>query len=158
MKSVSQKRLLSSAVGILALLWIAFAMAGAGQAAFAGDSNGSLPEARFLLADAGASAGDFKPLIGRWRRPDGGYLLEVRSIEPNGKMDVYYFNPNSIHVHKGEATRVDSDIKMVVELRDVGYPGSTYALLYKPEQDILKGYYFQAGMKQYFEVLFVRQK
>jgi hypothetical protein len=158
MKSVSQKRLLSSAVGILALLWIASAMAGAGQATSAGDSNCSLPEARLLLADASAAAGDFKPLIGRWRRPDGGYVLEVRSIEPNGKMDVYYFNPNSIHVQKGEATRVDSDIKMVVELRDVGYPGSTYALLYKPEQDILKGYYYQAGMKQYFEVVFVRQK
>jgi len=158
MKSVSKKRRLSSAIGILALLWITFAIAGAGQATFAGDSNCALPEARFLLTDAGASAGDFKPLIGRWRRSDGGYVLEVRSIEPNGKMDAYYFNPNSIHVHKAAAIRVDSDIKMVVELRDVGYPGSTYALLYKPGQDILKGYYYQAGMKQYFEVIFVRQK
>lgn len=71
-------------------------MAGAGQATSAGDSNCSRPQTVFLLADARASGGDFKPLIGRWRRPDGGYILEVRSIESSGKMEVYYFNPNSI--------------------------------------------------------------
>jgi hypothetical protein len=43
-----------------------------------------------------------------------------------------------------------------VELRDVNYPGSTYALTYDAERDQLKGIYYQAAMQQQFEVFFVR--
>ena len=34
-----------------------------------------------------------------------------------------------------------------IELQDVGYPGSTYTLMYHPQQDILAGFYFQAAVK-----------
>jgi len=110
------------------------------------------------LAEAGFSADELKPLIGRWLRPDGGYVLEIREAAADGKLEAYYFNPRSINVHRAEASRVQSNLKLVVELKDAGYPGSTYALLYKPDQDVLVGYYYQAGRKQYFEVYFVRQK
>ena len=43
-----------------------------------------------------------------------------------------------------------------IELQDVGYPGSTYNLMYRPQQDILAGFYFQAAVKQTFEVVFSR--
>lgn len=49
-------------------------------------------------------------------------------------------------------------IKVEVKLRDVGYPGSAYTLVYVPEKDVLLGSYFQAVSRQYFDVLFVRMK
>lgn len=32
----------------------------------------------------------FDPLIGRWQRPDGGYVMEIRSIDASGTMDARY--------------------------------------------------------------------
>lgn len=151
------KQSLPTAIAILALLLTAFTTTGGKPAALAGDSHDARPGKTLLLTDAGFSAAELKPLLGRWLRPDGGYILEIRSFDPNGNLDVYYFNPRSINVHRAGASRDNAGIKLVVELRDAGYPGSTYALLYKPDQDILVGYYYQAGRKQYFEVAFVRK-
>ena len=81
------------------------------------------------LAEEGFSADELKPLIGRWLRPDGGYVLEIREAAADGKLEAYYFNPRPINVHRAEASRVNADLKLVVELKDAGYPGSTYALL-----------------------------
>jgi hypothetical protein len=49
-----------------------------------------------------------------------------------------------------------NNVKIFVELQDANYPGSTYDLTYKPESDQLKGVYYHAGLKQNFEVTFVR--
>jgi hypothetical protein len=104
------------------------------------------------------AADDFKPLIGRWQRTDGGYVIEIRSIAPDGKMAARYFNPSPIHVSRAEASKDKEHIKVEVELRDVGYPGSNYTLVYVPEKDALLGYYYHAVSRQYFDVLFVRMK
>ena len=103
----------------------------------------------------GAKPG-FEELKGRWRRPDGGYIVEIRNIDPTGKMDVAYFNPRPINVSKAEATREGSATKVFIELRDAGYPGSTYMLTYDPQGDQFKGVYFQAVMQQKFGVVFFR--
>ena len=50
------------------------------------------------------------------------------------------------------------NIKIEVELRDRGYPGSTYTLIYSPDNNVLMGYYYHAVSGRNFEVLFVRQK
>ena len=157
MKTILQK-MRPAAAALLALLGMTFNPVSEKPAALAGGSNPALSGYRLPVADAEFTAGEFKPLLGRWRRPDGGYVLEIQGVSPDGKLDAYYYNPNAINVHRAEATLVNSDLKLVVELRDAGYPGSTYALLYRPDQDVLVGYYFQAGRKQYFEVVFVRQK
>lgn len=102
------------------------------------------------------SSSDFQKLKGRWQRPDGGYVLEVKSIAPNGSMDAGYFNPRSIHVAKAEASRDGEGAKIFIELRDVNYPGSTYTLTYDPSNDQLKGIYYQALEQQRFPVIFVR--
>ena len=47
---------------------------------------------------------------------------------------------------------------MFVELRDVNYPGSTYTLVYQPENDQLAGIYYQAALQQQFDVFFERTK
>jgi hypothetical protein len=98
----------------------------------------------------------FHKLKGKWLRPDGGYVVEIRDVDEAGRMLAAYFNPQSIHVAKAEASWDGTILKAFIELRDVNYPGSTYTLAYDPEKDQLKGIYFQAVQRQNFEVLFVR--
>ena len=99
---------------------------------------------------------EFHRLIGRWVRTDGGYVIEIRDIDPGGKMAAAYFNPRPINVSQAEVSRKKGGLEVFVELRDTGYPGSTYTLAYNPRQDMLTGIYFQATIGQTFEVIFVR--
>ena len=48
-------------------------------------------------------------------------------------------------------------LRAFFELRAGGYDGSTYELAYDPATDRLKGIYYQAVVKQKFEVSFVRK-
>lgn len=102
--------------------------------------------------------GGFDNLNGRWLRPDGGYVLEIRSVDSSGKIDAVYLNPKPINIAKAEATRDGSTLKVFVELRAPNYPGSTYTLTYDQEHDQLQGIYFQAVQQQNFNVYFVRMK
>jgi hypothetical protein len=98
----------------------------------------------------------FEKLKGRWLRAEGSYIVEVRSVEPGGKMDAAYFNPRPINVAKAEAVKAGGDLKVFVELRDVNYPGSTYTLTYEPTTDSLAGTYFHAVSGQNMDVEFNR--
>jgi hypothetical protein len=100
----------------------------------------------------------FGPLAGRWFRLDGGYVLEIRSVDAAGKMDASYLNPRPINVAQAQATRDGSTLKVFVELQAHGYPGSTYTLTYDPTGDQLCGVYYQAVLQQRFDVCFVRAK
>lgn len=104
------------------------------------------------------SNAEFQKLRGRWQRPDGGYIMEVKAIASDGSMDAAYFNPQSIHVAKAEASRDADTTKVFIELRDVNYPGSTYTLTYDPASDQLNGIYYQAVERQRFPVAFARIK
>ena len=42
------------------------------------------------------SADDFGPILGRWQRVDGGYVIEVRHIQADGQMDAGYYNPGPL--------------------------------------------------------------
>jgi len=97
-------------------------------------------------------------LVGKWQRPDGGYIVEIKSLDEGGKLDVAYFNPNPIHVSRAVAWRDKGTSKLVVELHDINYPGSTYTLEYNPQSDQLFGQYFQAALRETFEVVFSRLK
>ena len=99
---------------------------------------------------------DFQRLEGKWVRPDGGYVLELRNIKKDGSITAGYFNPRPIRVFRAEASRKDETLSVFVELRDVNYPGSTYKLQYDPVSDRLKGTYFQAVERQTFNIEFVR--
>jgi len=101
---------------------------------------------------------EFHQLIGRWQRPDGGYVIEIRNINSGGSMEAAYFNPRPINVSRAEVFRNRGRLEVFLELRDTGYPGSTYTLTYNPQQDMMTGIYFQATMGQSFEVMFVRAK
>ncbi len=100
----------------------------------------------------------FEILKGRWQRPDGGYVIEIRGIDPAGKMDARYFNPRPINVSQAEVARDGTTVKVFIELRDMNYPGATYHLTYDPGSDQLRGVYFQPALQQSFDVVFVRMK
>jgi hypothetical protein len=115
--------------------------------------------ALFLAASAMVFADeDFQPLIGRWQRTDGGYIIEIRSIAPDGKITAGYYNPRPINVEQAQASMQKDHIKVEVTLRDQGYPGSAYTLVYAPDKDALFGYYYHAVSGQNFEVVFIRVK
>lgn len=102
---------------------------------------------------------DFHRLEGRWIRPDGGYVLELRNIRKDGSVgDAAYLNPRPIHVFRAEVSRKKGGISLFVELRDVNYPGSTYNLQYDEAGDRWIGTYFQAMEGQTFDVAFIRMR
>ncbi|HOW96809.1 MAG TPA: hypothetical protein P5567_08625 [Kiritimatiellia bacterium] len=101
---------------------------------------------------------DFGTLAGRWVRPDGGYVVEIKAVGKDGALEAAYFNPKPIHVAVARAFTEAGALNVFIELRDENYPGSTYTLAYDPAADQLQGLYYQAVMGQRFEVYFERIK
>lgn len=101
---------------------------------------------------------DLRKLVGRWLRPDGGYVIEVRAVGDDGRLDAAYFNPRPIHVEQATAWREGGMARIFLELKDVNYPGSTYRLSWDPATDRLSGIYFQAVERQPYDVYFVRMR
>jgi hypothetical protein len=113
--------------------------------------HGASPDARRDETDSGK-------IIGRWVRPDGGYVLDIRGVAENGDLDAAYLNPRPINVAVARASQAHGAVQVFVELRDVNYPGSTYALEYDPATDRLVGSYYQAVDKVTYQILFVRAR
>ena len=101
---------------------------------------------------------EFRVILGDWVRTDGGYLLKVTGIKKDGKVEAGYFNPKPINVAEAKVSLWKGYVKLFIKLQDRGYPGSTYTLYYYKEKDALAGLYFQAHLKQTFEVVFIRKK
>ena len=115
-------------------------------------------DCRIWENNAAAAEPDPSKLIGRWLRPDGGYLLELSDPASDGHLKAVYFNPRPINVSRAQWQLKDGYVVVLVELHDVNYEGSTYLLAYDPKTDRLAGIYFQALLKQQFEVVFQRTK
>jgi hypothetical protein len=99
----------------------------------------------------------FGALPGRWVRPDGGYVITIKSVDASGRLDANYANPNPLPFYIATATGDGGTLKLFFELRAGGYNGSTYTLTYDVAGDSLKGTYYQAVAKQTFDVVFVRK-
>ena len=106
---------------------------------------------------ASAEKPNFKVIIGEWVRPDGGYIVRVRDVNPDGSVDAGYFNPGKINIAAVNVSLWKGMVKLFIKLQDKGYPGSTYTLYYYPENDALAGFYYQAATKQTYEVVFLRK-
>jgi hypothetical protein len=106
------------------------------------------------------SKADHDLLIGRWTRTDsdGAYVIEIKSAGADGKLEASYFNPNPIKVGHAEWQKKSNALMVVVELRDVNYPGSTYTLNFIPSENRMTGNYYQAVQGQNFDVEFVRAR
>jgi hypothetical protein len=107
-------------------------------------------------ADFPADAADHQRLVGRWLRPDGGYVLDIRAVGDDGTLDAAYLNPKPIHVSRARAGASDGRVEVFVELRDHHYPGNFYTLRYDTDSDRLVGIYHHLGTGQAFDVFFVR--
>jgi hypothetical protein len=91
-------------------------------------------------------------------RPDGGYVITIQSVGPDGKLDAAYANPRPLPFALAQASQDDKTIKLFFELRAGGYNGSTYTLTYDPANDVLYGVYYQAVAQQRFNIYFERAR
>ena len=112
-----------------------------------------------FAADTSQSLGkiDEQRLIGRWVRPDGGYIIDIQGVQAGGNLDADYFNPNPIHVSRAEWRKEDGALSIFIELNDKNYPGATYKLRFYPESEQLAGEYTQPLVGQTFDIYFVRE-
>ena len=110
------------------------------------------------IAPSKRKSPDKNLLLGNWLRTDASYLIRIKSVNEYGSLDAQYFNPNAINIGKANWLASNGDLKIVVELRDVNYPGSTYTLNYLTDRDMLVGEYFQAVEGLTFYEEFARNK
>jgi hypothetical protein len=94
-------------------------------------------------------------LLGRWLRTDGNYVIQINSFKEDKKIDAQYFNPNPINIARAEVIP-DDNLRIFIEFDDRGYEGSSYDLIYDPQNDALIGKYFQATYSQTYQIGFVR--
>lgn len=117
----------------------------------------------------GSAEDDVKPLapavsqklLGNWQRTDADYAIEIRLVNPDGVADARYFNPfnqRSINVARATLLEQGGAAELFMELRDEGYPGSTYTLQYDEATDQLMGSYFQAAVRENYAVVFQRMR
>jgi len=97
-------------------------------------------------------------LVGNWLRTDAGYRILISNLNEDGTLSTQYFNPNPINVGKANWEESYGNLKIIIELRDVNYPGSTYRLSYLSDRDVLAGEYYQAVEGLTFYVEFARNK
>jgi len=101
---------------------------------------------------------DKNTLVGDWVRTDAQYLIRITQVNDDGTMTAQYFNPNPINVGSASWEQSYGNLKIIIEMRDVNYPGSTYTLNYLPDRDMLAGEYYQAVEGLTFYVEFSRRK
>jgi len=123
----------------------------------AANSQVASPATKEAAAPAVAGRINVDVLKGTWVRPDGGYVIAIKKVDPNGQLEATYFNPSPLPFAKAQASQEGSTLHASFELRAGGYDGSTYELTYDPAGDRLKGIYYQAVVKQKFDVNFVRK-
>jgi hypothetical protein len=122
-----------------------------------GEATAQAPAQKGMRASDAAATTGFDVLKGAWVRPDGGYVIVIKSTTPNGQIEAMYFNPNPLPFAKAQAAHEGMTLRAFFELQAGGYGGSTYELSYDPASDRLKGIYYQAVAKQKFDVYFVRK-
>ena len=100
----------------------------------------------------------FDALAGRWVRVEGGYVITVRTVAADGKLDASYANPRQLPFYTAAATDDHGVLRLLFELRAGGYDGSTYTLNYDAASDQLKGEFNQVVARQRFAVTFIRER
>ena len=105
---------------------------------------------------AAVTAEQVETIVGRWRRTDGGYILDIRGLDATGSLEAAYYNPKPINVSQAEVVQGATGLHVFIELRDTGYPGATYRLDHDATRDTMTGFYYQPTAGQTFDVIFVR--
>ena len=67
---------------------------------------GPVASAQSATADGPVRADPvFGALVGRWMRPDGGYVITIKAVDAGGTLDAGYANPNQLPFHLSAALR-----------------------------------------------------
>ena len=135
-----------------ALRGLAYAVAVMLAAAAQAQVRATAPE-----ATAAQSAAPFSALVGRWVRPDGGYVIKIDSVGADGQLDAAYANPTPLPFARAEASREGDQLRLFFELTAGGYGGSTYKLAFDPAGDTLRGVYYQANARESYDIYFERE-
>ena len=118
-------------------------------------SNDSAARGSAAVATPGAAAEPAR-LVGAWQRTDSDYQIVIESTTPEGRLQARYLNPRPINVARAQWQKDGARLRLLVELRDQGYPGSNYELDYDAAHDTLFGTYHHLGLNQDFQVSFYR--
>lgn len=94
--------------------------------------------------------------FGTWLRSDGTYRVEIEAGEAAGTVVARYFNPNPINVETSVFDEIEGQPRLEFVLRDEGYPGSAYRLIFLAERRVLVGTYLRPGGEP-AEVFFVNK-
>jgi hypothetical protein len=111
---------------------------------------------KYDISPSIAKLSEQSDFFGTWLRSDGTYSVELEAGEAAGAVVARYFNPNSIHVERAAFDEVEGQPRLEFVLRDEGYPGSVYRLIFLPERRVLLGTYMRPGGEP-AEVFFVRE-
>jgi hypothetical protein len=95
--------------------------------------------------------------FGTWLRSDGTYRVEIEAGAPAGAVVARYFNPAPINVERAVFDEVEGMPRLEFFLRDEGYPGSAYRLIFFAERQLLVGTYARPGAER-AQVYFVKQE
>jgi len=95
--------------------------------------------------------------FGTWLRSDGTYKVEVEAGEAAGSVVARYFNPEPINVESSLFDEIEGQPRLEFVLRDEGYPGSAYQLIYLAERRVLVGTYARPDAEP-SQIFFVREK
>jgi hypothetical protein len=122
------------------------------------EKNTRLPDVAVASTDTRKSSKtDVQGLVGRWLRPDVGYTLEIRKVAADGTLDIIYSAPRPVEVSKATATQEAGRVKVFIELKDPSLAGCTYTMTFDPQAERLNGVYFQAALRESYEIFFVRE-
>jgi hypothetical protein len=99
----------------------------------------------------------FEVLKGRWQCPGQG-VIQIKSVNSTGSMEVQYFNPEPIHVTQAQAARDGTLTKILIILRHADSLCCSYNLAYDQTNDQLRGVLWQKNNPKPIEVIFHRQK
>lgn len=94
--------------------------------------------------------------FGTWLRGDGTYSVEIAAGVEAGSVVARYFNPAPIHVESAAFDEVEGQPRLEFVLRDEGYPGSAYRLIFLAERQVLVGTYARPDAEP-SQVYFVKQ-
>ena len=111
---------------------------------------------KYDISPSIAKLSEQSDFLGTWLRSDGTYKVEVEAGKDAGTVVVRYFNPNPIHVETAVFDEIEGQPRLEFVLRDEGYPGSAYRLIFLAERRVLVGTYARPGSEP-DQVFFVRE-
>jgi len=65
---------------------------------------------------------DFNVIIGEWVRSDGGYIVRIRDVNPDGSVDAGYFNPAKTNISEADVSLWKGFVKLFIKLQTRDIP------------------------------------